>query len=69
MHLSLALELSDPIQGELRDERGATERFSGWLGLLAAIEAAMRRDLVCDARHEIGVGALPKAGAKEAGAR
>jgi hypothetical protein len=33
---------SEPIQGRLydRDDRGLERPFSGWLGLMAAIEAA-----------------------------
>jgi hypothetical protein len=41
---SLVLEIesdTDPVSGWLSDERGARRRFSGWLGLAAALETVI----------------------------
>ena len=48
VRVSLELEPdTDPIAGSCTHEGGATERFVGWLGLMAALEqarAAVRRE-------------------------
>ncbi len=41
---SLILEIDseiDPVSGWLSDERGERRRFSGWLGLAAALETVI----------------------------
>jgi len=55
----LALELrldAEPIQGRLYDDRGGAGRldrpFSGWLGLIAAIDAARGREPGAEATAE-----------------
>jgi hypothetical protein len=43
----LALEVrfdAQPIQGRVYEDDGLDRRFSGWLGLMAAIEAARAAD-------------------------
>jgi hypothetical protein len=41
-HLTLDLDPeSDPISGELSDERGARYAFTGWLGFVSALGKAM----------------------------
>ena len=43
----LALEVrfdAQPIQGRVYEDEGLDRRFSGWLGLMAAIEAARAAD-------------------------
>jgi hypothetical protein len=51
----LALEVrfdADPIQGRVYEEGGRIDRsFSGWLGLMAAIEAARDADPQGDRRE------------------
>jgi hypothetical protein len=38
LRLALEIEPSDPISGTLRDAGGLTRPFSGWLGLISALE-------------------------------
>jgi hypothetical protein len=39
-HLTLRIDLeADPIMGSLRSSDAASRRFSGWIGLAAALEA------------------------------
>jgi hypothetical protein len=42
MRLELVLVRdADPVQGYLRDERGRTVSFAGWLDLMAIIDALL----------------------------
>jgi hypothetical protein len=53
--LRLELELrraDDPIEGDLNSEHGTTVSFTGWLELIAAVEAARAEDARRSA-HEV----------------
>jgi hypothetical protein len=62
---------AEPIEGRLVDDRRTVRRFSGWLGLMAAIEAAApgaRRQNGRQTEHEDSDrGARRRAGADGAG--
>lgn len=44
----------EPICGELEDPYGESARFSGWIGLVAAVEAARAAALQAGPRHGSG---------------
>jgi hypothetical protein len=45
LRLQLELDLSrEPIRGRLRTQRGATERFVGWLGFIDALKRLQQQD-------------------------
>ncbi len=43
-HLTVDLSVEDePMTGTVRAEHGAERQFAGWLGLVSALDAAIRR--------------------------
>ena len=45
LRLQLELDLSrEPIRGRLRSQRGAEERFVGWLGFIDALKRLQQQD-------------------------
>jgi hypothetical protein len=57
--LSLRVEVvprSEPIRGHLIDPGGEETRFSGWIELVSALQAAWRTDGPADTRDTRGEG-------------
>ena len=55
VQLTLAIDpASDPITGALRDDRGQTVEFSGWLGFAAALEELLSALPRSAAAEEVG---------------
>lgn len=59
MQLTLSINLeADPITGSLSSTQGATRRFSGWIGLAAALDA-IRAELHESRNTHIRAGTRP----------